>query len=250
MGTGDPTTLPAGWTFDERNGADVSITDERAYSGQTSLKVVSNGAGYNRGFLTFDLATVAPGLRGNLFGRMMVYLSDTNSNQGDLTFLQAEGSTPKPESGAPAGTEVMYRGRIDATHDHVFTNYDTQVDTDSDGVKDDWPTDCYQQPTFDASTPPESIYLFPKNQWVCVIWHVEQLTDHVAVHLNGHELSQIRVFDTGDGCANEVTQAGVWYAPQQFDRLNVGIEQYDAAAQPRTLYIDDVAMNDTRLSCP
>lgn len=229
---------------------DVEITDEVKYSGSNAVKVTSAGGGYNRGYLTLDLAEAPASLQSEMYGRMMIYVSDANANAGDFTFLQAEGTTPKAPSGAPAGTTTKYRGRIDGRYDHVFTNYDTQVDTDGDTQEDDWPTDCWNQPEFTETTPPASTYILPKNEWVCVRWHMNKVSNHLAVHLNNATLSEISVHDVGDGCVDETTQGGIWYAPEQFEKIHFGVEQYHEHALPRTVYIDDIAIDDTRVDCP
>lgn len=160
MAEGEP-NLPPGWSVSSSEGSAVTVSTERAFSGSQSIKVVSAGGGYNRGFLTIDLNETAPPLQEEMFGRMRVYVTDDNANAGDFTFLQAEGTRPKAASGAPEGTSVMFRGRIDQTHDHIFANYDTWIDTDANN-ESEWETDCYLQPTFteDMAPPPE--YVCPK----------------------------------------------------------------------------------------
>lgn len=239
--------LPAGWSISNSAGTSVTVSSEQAFSGEHSIKVVSAGGGYNRGFLTMDLTQAAP-LQQEMFGRIMIYVTDENAHAGDFTFLQAEGSTPKGVSGAPAGTEVMFRGRIDQRYDHVFTNYDTWLDEDADNVSD-WPTDCAKQPYFTETMAPSPQYILPKNEWSCIQWHIKQNRDHIDITLNGNSLSDIRVYGSGHSCENSGTQAGAWYAPQLFERLHVGIEQYADDALPRTVYIDDVTVHTDFVGC-
>lgn len=233
--------------MDKDEGTSISLSDEHANSGTHSIKIVSAGGGYNRAFLTMDLSKTPP-LQQEMFGRMMVYLSDENAKGGDFTFLQAEGSTPKEESGAPEGTTSMYRGRLDHRYDHIFTNYDTFFDDDDDD-ENDWETDCWKQPPNIPSNPPPEAYIIPKNQWVCIQWHIKQSSNHIDIAVNETSLQNIRVYDTGHGCVNSETQDGKWYAPQQFERLHVGIEQYAEDSLPRTIYIDDIIMDSNLVMC-
>lgn len=225
----------------------MTVSSEQAFSGTQSVKVVSAGGGYNRGFLTMDLSETPP-LQDEMFGRMMIYISDENANAGDFTFLQAEGSTPKAVSGAPAGTTVMYRGRIDRNYDHIFTNYDTWIDEDADNVSD-WETDCYAQPAFTETMAPAPGYIVPKNRWVCVAWHMKSRIDHLDLHMAGSDLPEVHVNGIGDGCINNETQQGMWYAPEKFERLHLGVEQYEDDALPRTMYIDDLEVSTMYMAC-
>lgn len=217
------------------------MTSENAYSGDRSIKVVSGG-GDNRAFLTMDL-NHAPPLKQEMFGSMWLYLSDENSNSGDFTFLQAEGGLPQLASNAPADTSVMYRGKVDGRHDHIFTNYFTHYERAA-GLGNEWPTDCWKQP----SLPPQERYVLPKNEWFCMQWHIKQSNNHIDFTINGQILTAIRVFNTGHGCAHD-TQGGIWYAPQTFERLHLGVEQYATEALPRTLYIDDIHLDTQLVEC-
>lgn len=226
------------------NGWNVSgqaaVSTEQAYQGSRSVKVTAAGGGYNRNFLSLDLGSFGAAQQ-SLYGRMMVYLSNQNSLGGDFTFVQADGQ-PKAVSGAPAGTNVMYRMRLDGRFDHIFANYDTYPN---------WSTDCWKHPSFNqgTNTPPPADYLIPKNQWACVEWHFDAQADELMFWRDGGELSQIHVSKTGDGCVAQ-QQQGTWYAPQQFDVLHVGIEQYHNTSKARTMYIDDVQVSDRYIGCP
>ena len=194
-----------------------------------------------------DLANVPP-LQTEMFGRAMVYISDENSNAGDFTFLQAEGDNPQEDSGAPPGTNIMYRARIDQRFDHVITNYDTWIDVNNDN-ETEWETDCVKQPQITNGNPPAADYVIPKNQWVCVQWHIQKRGNHIGISLNDKLLSSIKVYGGGSSCVNELTQGGEWWAPEKFETISLGIEQYTADSKPRTMYIDDIALDRKLVSC-
>jgi len=176
----------------------------------------------------------------------MMRLSDENTKGGDFTFIQASGN-PKPESGAPESTSVMYRGRLDGRHDHFMANYDTWVDEDNNGSTD-WLTDCWKHPAGNGATQPPTEYLLPKNEWACVQWHYDSNNNEMVFWLNETELTQIHIQQTGDGCVAN-TQDGMWIAPASFSELKLGIEQYHDTAKSRTLYIDDIVIDNSPVEC-
>lgn len=216
------------------------LSTEQAYSGSKSVKVSGAGGGYNRNFLTLNLNQYSDAQK-SLYGRMMVYLSDQNSRGGDFTFVQAEGA-PKSVSNAPSSVNVMYRMRLDGRFDHIFANYDTYPN---------WSTDCWAHPPFNAetNTPPAADYLMPKNQWACVEWHFDADADEMMFWRDSSELADIHVNKTGDGCVS-AQQQNVWYAPQKFANLHIGIEQYHDTSKARTMYVDDVQISDRYIGCP
>lgn len=236
--------LPPGWSLNIVGEGSVSMTSEQVFSGDRSVKVVSAG-GDNRAFLTLDL-NYSPPLKQEMFGSMWLYLAEDSDNDtvnsGDFTFLQAEGSA-QPASGAPTSTNVMYRGRVDGDQEYIFTHYDTFFQPSANSGNE-WETDCRKQPPL----PPPERYVLPKNEWFCVQWHIKQSNNHIDFTINEQILTSIRVFGTGHTCEH-TTQSGIWYAPQTFERIHLGIEQYAADATPRTLYIDDIHLDAQLVAC-
>lgn len=222
----------------------MQLSSEHAFSGTHSVKITGAGGGYNANYLIHDLTSV-PELQEKMFGRMMIRLSSENSQGGDFTFIQADGG-PRAASGAPAGTSVMYRGRLDGRNDHFMANYDTWLDNGSGSTA--WLTDCWAHPN-NISSPPQE-YVIPKDQWACVQWEFDADANSLKFWLNDNELSQIQVINQGDGCIDSSTQNNVWWGPQSFTNLRLGIEQYHGNARPRTMYIDDIAIDDRYVSCP
>lgn len=234
--------LPGGWRASNEN--TVLISTEHTYSGQHALKVTGAGGGYNQNFLIHDLAGV-PELGEAMHGRMMVRLGSDNAQGGDFTFIQADGRS-RAESGAPENTSVMYRGRVDGREDHVMANYDTWSDDGSGQTA--WLTDCWSHP--EAITPPLQEYLLPKNEWACVQWHFDANANSLKFWLNDNELSEITVVNTGDGCLDTSTQDEVWWGPESFSAIRLGIEQYHDTSKPRVMYIDDIVIDTRAVDCP
>lgn len=227
----------------------MKVSSEKAFSGTNSVKITSPGGGYQPNNLVHSLTSVTE-LRESMHGRMMINLSSQNSMGGDFTFIQADGP-PRAASGAPAGTSVMYRGRLDGRNDHFMANYETWLDANGDG-NNEWNTDCWKHPS--NITPPPQNYLIPKDQWACVQWHFDASANTLQFWLNENELSQIQVVNMGDGCNMQVPnpnrQNGVWWGPQTFNNIRLGIEHYQPASRPRTMYIDDIAIDDRVVACP
>lgn len=208
------------------------------------MKITSPGGSYHSNNLVHNLTSVS-GLGESMYGRMMINLSNQNSLGGDFTFIQADGP-PRAGSGAPAGTSVMYRGRLDGRNDHFMANYETWLDANNDG-NNEWNTDCWKHPA-NISPPPQN-YLIPKDQWACVQWHFDGSANTLKFWLNENELSQLQVVGNGDGCVAN-TQNNVWWAPQSFNNIRLGIEQYHGSSRARTMYIDDIAIDDRVVPCP
>ena len=228
----------------------MKVSSEKAYSGTNAVKITSPGGGYQPNNLVHSLTGFAD-LQQSLYGRMMINLSSQNSLGGDFTFIQADGP-PRAQSGAPAATSVMYRGRVDGRNDHFMANYETWADTNNDN-NNEWNTDCWKHPTINNQPPPQN-YLIPKDQWACVQWHFDAQANTLKFWLNKNELSLIQVVNMGDGCKldqpNADRQNGVWWAPQTFNNIRLGVEQYAPDSRPRTMYIDDIAIDDRMVSCP
>lgn len=222
----------------------MKVSSEKAFSGTNSVKITSPGGGYQPNNLVRSLTSVTE-LRESMHGRMMINLSSQNSMGGDFTFIQADGP-PRAASGAPAGTSVMYRGRLDGRNDHFMANYETWLDANGDG-NNEWNTDCWKHPS--NITPPPQNYLIPKDQWACVQWHFDASANTLQFWLNENELSQIQVVGNGDGCVAN-TQNNVWWGPQSFNNIRLGIEQYHGSSRARTMYIDDIAIDDRVVACP
>jgi hypothetical protein len=233
--------LPTNWSTS--NPTRVAISSEYAFSGANSVKVTGTGGGYNANYLIHNLSGIVD-LNKSMFGRMMIRLSSENSLGGDFTFIQAEG-VARSASGAPPGTTVMYRGRLDGRSDHFMANYDTWIDNGSGGNA--WPTYCWDHPN--SVNPPPQQYLLPKDQWACVQWEFDGDANSLRFWLNDNELTEIQVNNTGDECTFS-TQNDVWWGPENFTDIRLGIEQYDESDLARTLYIDDIAIDDRFVSCP
>ncbi|MBX2813275.1 MAG: hypothetical protein KTR25_15780 [Myxococcales bacterium] len=244
----DPDDLAFSFAFEDgalpdalsQNGG-VELSQERAFDGESSVKITSDGGGYNRNFISLSLSDSE--LQEQLYGRMMVWLDEpTTGNGGDFTFVQADGPPQAQwiEAGAPENTNVMYRARVDGGQRNgtLMSNYDTYTDNDGDGATD-WLTDCYDHSTTQL----------PREEWACVEWMFDKANNELKYWLNGEEVTEINVVEKGEGCLGD-TQDGEWTAPESFEVIHFGIEQYSPEVPPRTMFIDDIALGESYIGCP
>ncbi|SMF09070.1 hypothetical protein SAMN02745866_00670 [Alteromonadaceae bacterium Bs31] len=235
------TALPNNWRANKD--AMASVSSELAYSKPNAVKIQAKGGGYNRNFLIYDLRA-SPQLETSLYGSFMLYVSDEGNKGGDFTLVQTLGKA-KPESGAPINTAVAYRLRVDGRHEQLMANYDTWPQNKT-GEK--WQTDCWKHPNGDGGLLASAEYQLVARQWRCIQWHFDNQNNQLKFWQNGQELHDINVLQTGDGCIGN-KQEGNWYGPQKFEHLMVGIEQYHQSAQARTIYIDDIRLDDKPVFC-
>ena len=226
-----------------RSTGDVFVTDESAYSGAHALRAEGAGGGYDRNFITLDIGALE-GLPQTLFGRVMVRVEPSDAAGNSFAFLSAEGG-PKPGSGAPNDTAVMYRLRIsDEPHPTdpdihlLMANYETWADGDGDG-RSDWPTDCWRH----------SNAQLKEGEWACVEWAFDAERDALSFWIDGWPVADLGVEGEHPVCGNLDTQGGQWTAPARFERLNLGLEGYHGYDEPRAIFLDDIAIGDRRVGC-
>ena len=208
---------------------EVSLTTENVFEGANALKVAAAGGGYNRNFISLDLAN--SGVQSNMYGRMMLNVNTPSGNGGDFVFVQAEGAPDSADSNAPADTNVMYRYRVNGSNGNLMANYDTYPSS--------WSTDCWDHSTVKM----------PTNQWACLEWHFDADVNELKFWLDGTELTELHVQGSGENCIG-TAENGEWQAPGQFETLHLGIEQYHNGVPARTMYIDDVKVDTQYIGCP
>ncbi len=218
----------------------VQTQTEYAYSGQTALKMESPGEGFELHALLIQLQPESP-LTQQHYGRAMVRVSSDGAMGGDFTLIQAVGPA-KARSGAPPGTKVMTRVRVDGRDDHLFTNYDTWHDNGQG--QSDWLTDCWNQTEPEDAAP--SQYLVPHNQWVCVQWHFDARENRSRMWLAGEPLEQVNTTLVGDGCIAPNTQMGQWIAfpCKPYSPLTLAVFLSEACLQAHLLGLPQLATFD------
>ena len=210
----------APWTVSENMGH-VVVDDAMAASGSRALSVTTDdGAGtYRRAYAVLAGAPVFPAAADAMYGRMRVYVVATPPGSVHWTNVQGEGDVP----GMTFRALYRYGGQVDG---HLMANYETS------GAA----SDCWQH----------SGTVMPTGRWACLEWHFDRASDAMDLWLDGAPLADLSVRGVGEGCIGHDT-GDHWYAPV-FDRVSLGWEHYQAVSM-RRMWIDDVAIDDTRIGC-
>lgn len=202
----------------------VAVDDERAFSGKQSVKITTRQGGQYKSALFFAEAEPNKPLVATktIFGRMMVW-ADRPANDG-VHWTMIAGSGPAPDA---EGVTALYRygGQING---RLMANYETL------GAN----TDCWKH----------SQTSLPTKKWVCMEWSFDSAANEMHFRLDGQEIEDLKLKDTGDGCIGDDFN-GVWRAPTSFDRVSFGWETYQPD-DPQTMWIDDVVIADKAIGCP
>jgi hypothetical protein len=87
-----------------------------------------------------------------------------------------------------------------------------------------------------------------------VEWHFDGDKNEMQYWLDGEPLEDIHVAERTDAadsnCVHQEDLHGVWLAPPAFQSLYLGLERYDATQNDQNLWIDDVAVSQSRVGCP
>jgi hypothetical protein len=211
---GDP------WQSDT-NGGDVSVSDERAFSGERSVHVSNTAGAYKRAYFSVQGDPVFPGAGQEMYGRMMMWLEATPAGSVHWTFIQAEG----PSDDGSYDIYYRYGGQHEG---RLMANFETI------GVS----TDCWDH----------SDTVMPTQTWSCLEWRFDASTDEMQFWLDGTEIADMHVVGMGEGCGGQ-DLGGAWPAPSQFEILRLGWEKYQESSEINA-WIDDVVLSTSRVGCP
>lgn len=234
---------PAGaWTAIENNGT-VAVDTTRAFRGAQSVKAstlstAESGSTYKAAFIGLTQAPVVPVPNEAFYGRMMFFLESAPTTNVHWTIVDATGTVPGQEYSAT----YRYGGQLPVTDasgtpgSQLMANYDTTdfYQTPPRGPQ----TDCYQHA--DGK-------VVPVGRWACAEWYFNGPEAQMRFWLDGAELTDIAIDQTGQGCvAQDATYR--WEAPV-FSRLDVGWESYQED-DARSIWIDDVVIGTAPIGCP
>jgi hypothetical protein len=234
-----PGAAPAApWSLNAKSGAEVTVTNERAASGTNAVRVVAPAKA--AAFLELAGSPVFPRANNAFFGRARFYFESaptTEEPSVHWTFLQASGT--RADDGHRA--EYRYGGQV-ALYDaqgvfignQLMANYETP---DFYGSGNAPGSDCWHH---------SQGRVVPLQKWVCVEWHFDGATNTMELWLDGAPADDLTVRGTGQGCVHQPANY-VWTAPN-FERVSLGWQGYQAD-ETRTVYIDDVAIADHRITC-
>lgn len=218
------------------NDAALTMDTERAFSGTKSVKVSAAGESGRVAYLVLGGAPVFPVAGNHYFGRMRVWLDSAPTDSVNWNFIEGEGVIAgNPEYRA----QLRYGGQHPITDGGTFlgsqlkANYETP---DSDGGTGPG-SDCWKH---------ADKVVMPVGAWACVEWEFDGPNDTMRLWLDGVAVESATVAGRGDGCMN-ASDDSPWTAPT-FQELHLGWQAFQADAE-RTLWIDDVALNTTRVGC-
>lgn len=204
-----PTNL-APWVLTMAN-ATLMIDSTHVYSGKQAVKFNINAGANNTAQMARTGAPLFPVAQDQLWGRMMVY----------MTNLPAAGVHYDNIQGDP-GTTMTPQYRIGGMGT-ILLNYQ--------------PNDCYDHP----SNP------MPHDMWTCWQWVFDASANTIEFYIGGQ--LQAKVVNTGGGCT-EGPASTVWTAPT-FGAVRLGWANYQATTAVVDMWIDDVALGgDAMIACP
>lgn len=226
-----PGALPGGgWTVEQWGEPSIRIDGEEAYLGRQSVKITAKGR--ETAFISLKGAPLFPLGNNVMYGRAMMKLESTPEKRVHWTIIEGKGTA------AEGGHVVEYRygGAKPIDKDGVYTgsrlmaNYETPK-----GPR----TDCWHVA--------RNRTVMPTGRWVCLAWAFDGPENSMKLWLDGKLQDDLSVNGTGQGCMGAAADYR-WQAPI-FDRINLGWETYKED-EPRTVWIDDVAIGNRPLSCP
>jgi hypothetical protein len=234
---------PSGaWTPNQVNGS-VRVDDSRAFRGARSVKATTLATSatmmtYKSALIGLAQAPVVPVPDQAFYGRMMFYLESAPSSDVHWTFIDATGLVP----GQAYSATYRYGGQLPVNEGGAFVgsqlmaNYDT---TDFYRTPPVGPqTDCYRH---------ADGQVVPVGEWACAEWFFDGPNAQMRFWLNGTELTDISVDQTGEGCVAQPADY-TWVAPT-FSRIDIGWESYQTDDE-RSIWIDDVVIGSTQVGCP
>jgi hypothetical protein len=236
----------APWSVVQTNGSVIVDATHPFRGGKavkaTTLSTAASGQTYKRALIGLASAPVMPPPNNAFYGRMMFYVESVPQAPLHWTFIDATGPIP----GQDYTSTYRYGGQLPVTEDGTFqgsqlmANYDTNdyYGTPSRGPN----TDCYQH---------ADKQVVPVGKWSCAEWYFDGQSNQMKFWLDGTEITSLEIDGKGTGCsgtnAKDVPDYP-WTAPT-FSRVDMGWESY-ASDDERTIWIDDVVINSTKVGCP
>jgi hypothetical protein len=93
-----------------------------------------------------------------------------------------------------------------------------------------------------------SSQLIPQGRWACVAFSVDATAIRYRFWLDGVAVPSMNLDTTGMGCVAH-PPATPWYGPM-FDELYIGALSFHPMSAPLDLWIDDLVVDTSPVSCP
>lgn len=213
--------VPAGWTKQ----GEIGVATDQAKSGTKSLKVGDPEKGERR--IARSATELGSAHWGRLFYRVALPVPAVNpgKNAGNTVIH----STIVGLTGAyPPGGTAEYRVLdtiMNQSKKHNFA-YNVQIQGGSEFVQ-------------------ETAYIYDyKDTWTCAEWHVDNVAKSYTLYIDDVDITGVKIVD--DMAVEGSIDAQL---PASFTQLNIGWYNYQAGDGGFTVWIDNVAMNGTRIGC-
>jgi hypothetical protein len=214
-------SVPTGWTKQ----GEIAVAPDQAKSGTKSLKISPTEKGPRR--IARSASELGAAHWGRLFYRVQLPVPVVNpsKNSGNTVIH----STLVGLSAArPLGGTAEYRVLdtiMNQTKKHNFI-YNVQIQGGSEFGH-------------------ETAYTYDyKDTWTCAEWHVDNTAKSYTLYIDEMDVAGVKV--VGD---KSVTGSKDAELPASFMQMNIGWYNYQAGDGGFTVWIDDIAMNSTRVGC-
>jgi hypothetical protein len=207
----------------------VSVDSARAASGQRALKVRIESGAASGGRIQYNAAPLFAMPRGQLYGRMKIFLGADGSSV-HWTMFSASGTVPPGSAASGHRTNYLYSSfQQQGTNKNVFGAVFSDNQTGQD---------CYQGTS----------QLIPTNRWACVAFSFDGVAQRYRLWLDGAAVPSASVNTTGAGCVSHPPQTP-WYGPR-FDEFYIGAWSWHPMTAPLEFWVDDLVLDDQPVSCP
>jgi hypothetical protein len=235
-------TVPSGAFFSATEAGEVIIDNTRASSGKLSVRL-STGAtdGFKAAMLNFSDPSKLPTPGNSVFGRMMFWLDSAPAGEVQWSFIIGKGPIADA-SGLKYTALYRYGGQIPILNSGAFVGSQLMANYET--------PDSYNNPPIGPSTDcwsHSSGRVVPVGKWTCAEFHFNGANNEMQLWLDGADLPDLHVQKYGQGCTGQAADYP-WIAPT-FTEVFVGWESY-TLDEPRTIWIDDLAIGTERLGCP
>jgi hypothetical protein len=220
-GTATGNTPPAGWT---RHG-NAAVADDQAARGTHALKISAADNGERRFYFT-DSESFGSGHWGRIFYKVQTPVPDAFVHS-TLVALQGNGPTNGASEYRVVDTvkQAIDTKDVGGTHQFLWNVQPQNTDEFGKGGPYDW--------RFDG-------------KWHCAEWHIDGATQTYQFFYDGTEVSQVRIMN---GAGNYGSGNNRTDIPMVFTDLKVGWNNYQSSPPGFVAWIDEIAIDVSRIGC-
>jgi hypothetical protein len=213
----------------------ASIDGIHAFSGTSAFHVHIDQNQASGSQIKTSAAPLFAQTRQQLYGRFMMYLGPHGTSI-HWTMWGASGTVPNGTTSAGAYATYLFSAFCNDSSNGNCTNTAENIFSDVYG-NDMTNQDCYHG----------SSQLMPTDQWACVSWALDAPARTYRMALNGTAVPTMDLNDEGDGCVNMGNQS--WWGPD-FEQFYMGALSFHPMTGPLDLWIDDLIVDTSPVSCP